>query len=309
MGTNNSKVLKRSFEEGNYQVSGPPSKPILRHIERLEIDTRAYSSDPRKAKLFKCLSRELDTKNYTESLSNVEDLLKKMKKTSPYISSFLFISQSKSKTDFFHLVFEYGNPGISFQNVLNSFVKICFSMLSALEFLEGIDLFYPVLSLDCLIQIDNSSDSNQFKLINQFCFSDFLDFITDVYLSSQKTPFQIRSILANKKAQNIKEFTQIISKIISYNPNIRDVSHELSNIIFFQKYMEQINPSMTPYPVIKAKFLELFDFNRNMNKQPYNSYSRVRPTNSSVNLRVPKISSIYGDSTPQNKISNYIFCI
>ena len=257
MGTNNSKVLKTQYEKGYYKENGQFNEPRLREVKSILIE--GFNSE----KYF-CMVRELDTEKYTQTLSKVDEFLEKMNNTSPFISSFFFITESKQKANTFNLIFESGQQNLQYRNLISDFTKVFECILSALEFLEGIQLFHPFICLDSIVKITNKNQ--KFKLINQFCYSDFLNFITNIYLSNNKSQSDLRVILKSKRIQNLREFQDMVNQMINHHPEIRNSSHFLSNLTSFQSYLNQIDLNRFSYRMIKDKFKEFFDIDRNRNK-------------------------------------------
>lgn len=282
MGTNCSKTLKRRFESQDFLASNSPNDSGLTDLTAIE-----FAGENNKT--FHCLVKELDTQKYTQTLSKVDEFLEKMNKTSPYISSFFFISESKTKANYFRLVFEYGKSGLTYFSILDRFTLAMNCLISALDFLDSINLFHPRVDLRSLVSL-NKNDSTlknsfgldyKFKMINQFCYSEFLDFITNIYLSSNKTSLEIKSILLSKKIMNFKDIQRIVSETIKYNPKILDPAHRLSNLVHFQTYLTRLNPKNFSYSQIKYKFKELFNIIKNSNI----NYREVRDPQENFEIR------------------------
>jgi hypothetical protein len=257
MGTNNSKTLKIRFEQGHFHEQGPIHDPNLNQTKRIYIHDE-------NAKQYPCLLRELDTAQYTQTLSKVDDFLEKMNNTSPFISSFFFITESKNKANVFNLIFESGRGNLQYSNILPVVVKVLHSVICALCFLDSIQLFYPRLDLKNIVEIEGTQ--NQFKLINQFCFNDFLKFITEIYLSNHLTGNELKRILENKKRQNLMELRGMVTKIVIHHPQIKQNWHFLSNLQVFELFLNEAVSRNFSCQKIKSKFEELFDLTQNSNK-------------------------------------------
>lgn len=270
MGTNTSKHLKSNFEQNQFSDLGPIKEINLDRVRQISILGSATGENI-------CMVRELNTEDYTQTLSKVDEFLQKMNKTSPFISSFLFITESHHNSNIYSLVFESGRKNLHFQKLLPVFCPVMVCLLRSLEFLESIQLFYPRLHLDSVVE--TNSNPQRFKLINQFCFTNFLSFITDVYLSDHLSPEKLSGILQQKKEANLNELLSLLSKTISQNPELRQPSHFLSNILFFELYLKQINPKSFTFLKIFKKFEELFDTSQNINK------------NFTTRMNVPHITS------------------
>lgn len=257
MGTNNSKILKTRFEKGYFKDCGTESNINLRGVTNVLIEASNSQN-------YHCMVRKLDTEDYTQTLSKVDEFLEKMNNTSPFISSFFFITESKLKPNSFNLIFESGQRNLKYRDILSNFTQVFECLLSALEFLEDIQLFHPLICLDSVMKVDNQSQ--KFKLVNQFCYSDFLNFITNIYLSNNKSQSDLKILLRKKRIKNLREFQDMVNQMINHHPQIRNSSHFLSNLVPFETYLRQIDLGRFSYKMIKIKFLEFFDSKKNTNK-------------------------------------------
>jgi hypothetical protein len=185
-----------------------------------------------------------------------------MNNTSQYISSFFFITEAKQKPNVFNLIFEGGKIDLGFSNILQETISILNAVISALEFLESIQLFHPKIGIENVIQVRDGS----YKLVNQFCFSDFLGFITDVYLSNNLSSAELNRILMSKRAQNLGELRGMVSRIIITNPQIRQNWHSISNLTVFENFLNEALNRGISFKQIKSKFEELFDVLGNCNR-------------------------------------------
>lgn len=258
MGTNTSKELKTSFEKGLFEDHGPVREINLEQVRSIRI---SGPGQPRLA----CLIRELNTADYTQTLSKVDEFLKKMNKASPFIASFFFITESPANPNLYSLVFEAGPRNLQYSRLAAVFCPVFRAVLGALEFLESIQLFHPRVGLESVVQVEGARPV--FKLINQFCYSNFLSFITNVYLSDSHSPGALQKILQQKKEANLDELRAMLARCISQNPVIRQPSHPLSNIMFFEFYLQQLDPRRASFADVARKFEEFFDVPRNANRQ------------------------------------------
>ena len=254
MGSNNSKTLKYNFEQNHFQERGSLVDPNLNQTRQISINHG--NEQP-----YLCFLRELDTSKYTQTLSKVDDFLQKMNNTSPFISSFFFITEARNKPNVFNLIFEGGKVHLDYSD-LSCFVSILHSVISALEFLESIHLFHPRIDLQNVIRVQEKT----YKLINQFCFNDFLGFITDTYLSNNLSPGELNKILLHKRKQNLLELRAMVSQMIIHHPQINQTWHSLSNLSVFESFLNEAINRNASFNQINIKFKELFDKNQNTNK-------------------------------------------
>lgn len=250
MGTNNSKLLKVQYENGQYQETGSFRDSQLNETRNISIRSENGRNYP-------CMLRKLDTEKYTQTFSKVDDFIQKMNKTSPFISSFLFISEAHQQANVFGLIFESGHRRLTYSQILPVSIKILFSVISALEFLEDIQLFYPHLHLGSILEMQDRPGT--FKLINQFCFSDFLDFITQVYLSERQTPAKLKRVLEEKRSMNMMQLQAMVTQVVEHHPQLRQSPHAASNLVLFDLFLREAVKRKMPYRQIKRKFEELFD--------------------------------------------------
>ena len=258
MGTNNSKALKTQFEKGHYHDEGLVGRENLEQVRSILIEV------DRTQKFF-CLLRELDTEHFTQTLSKVDEFLEKMNNTSSFISSFLFITESSSRSSVFNLIFQSGQRNLTFSNLLSECTSLLHSVISALEFLESIHLFYPQVKLDHVVR--TSHGLVEFKLLNQFCFSDFLLFITNVYLSDTHSSSQLNDLLKGKRQKNLQELREMVSQLLRSHPQVRQPSHFLSNLVPFELFLLNLNNKQFSFKIVKNKFMEFFDVKANKNKE------------------------------------------
>lgn len=257
MGTTSSKVLKRRYERGEFSLLPAPRPQQLTKHNVVAIDVRSARGNRR----FECVVQELDTQQYTQTLTKVDDFLEKMNKTSPHISSFFFICGTKDKENCFDLVFEYGRNDVSAGSVGGRVLEVFHILISALEFLDEIKLFYPALGWDALLRIGNS-----FKLVNQFCFPDFLHFVTNSLLNIQQNSYSLIRILRQRKATNFLAVQRMLKQVWALNPEFAQAQHRFSNLAIFMKYLGLQDPDRVDYTTIRRKMEELFDLEKNSNR-------------------------------------------
>jgi hypothetical protein len=191
-----------------------------------------------------------------------------MSQQSPYICNFYFIPNADDNILDYKLVYEYGKQSLSIQSVILHFTSAFYSLISALEFLESINLYYPKVELSNLVYCTNDSPNQldgSYKLINQFCFDDYFDFIVNVYLNPDIPQRQINQQIKRKKFINLNELKMIVKEILVIHPRIYDPSHQLSNILVFDKYLERLDAQDFAFMDILNKFKELFNINKNCN--------------------------------------------
>lgn len=256
MGTNSSKVLKRRYERGEYTTLNASKPRQLQQHKVVGIEVRGNRGTRR----YECIVQELDTSEYTQTLTKVDDFLEKMNKTSPNISSFFFICSTQAKGNCFDLVFEYGRNDVSAGSLGDGVLQLLRVILEGLRFLDEIKLFYPDLGWSSVLRVGSG-----FKLINQFCYPDFLQFVTNTLLNVEQNSYSLTRILRQKKRENFGNLCRMLREILGLNSDL-NFGHRFSNLGILLKYMELQDPERVQYSEVIKKMEELFDFGLNGNK-------------------------------------------
>lgn len=262
MGNNCSPILKNNYMTQNYTNLIAEESSERKNTKYIKVPVGGGQSSL-------CMIKILEASRYPESLDNFEDFMAKITKQTPYICDFYFITNMKENSSNYELAFEFGEQRTNYHNIISDFTPAFYAMLSGLEFLESINLFYPNLSLNNLLFCYNPSDKHipqTFKLVNHFGFDHFFDFIVKVYLNPNVGPAQTNKLVNKEKIQNLIQLKMILSKIIGMNPRLFDPSHQLSNILIFEKYLNHLDSENFTFANICFKFKEIFDINKNKNK-------------------------------------------
>ena len=115
----------------------------------------------------------------------------------------MFIEINQQNENLYDMVFEFGNyinTTLQNENLIWKFIE---DTINALIFLENHSLHYPQLRKRYSVFI---IASNSFKLLNPYCFKDFLTTCSDVYCNPDKTPMEIISHSQSNINRNVKEF-------------------------------------------------------------------------------------------------------
>lgn len=271
MGSNCSSTLKNKILNNEYIERERPTNSQMTNIKAIQV-----SIEPNQT--YHCLEKVLNTSKYSQSLQNGEEFIKKMSQQSPYICNFYFIPNINKNDQNYKFVYEYGKQGLTNHSIIFHFTSVFYSLISALEFLESINLFYPKINLFNIVYCTNDSENKlngSYKLINQFCFDNFFDFIINIYLSPNVSEKQICEHVQKHRLSNLNDFKIIVKEILLIHPRLYDPSHQLSNILIFDKYLERINTNNFSFMNILNKFKELFNIDKNCNIS-YNSIQKYQ---------------------------------
>lgn len=157
------------------------------------------------------LSKTLNPAEYDKYSSDVDEFSKKLMRHHQNICEFFFVEVNQRSAETYDLVFEFGDYiNTNFQNekVIWTFIE---HILAGLLFLQNEGFHYPIVRKKYTVY---QSDRNSFKLLNPFCFPQFLDKVIGLYLNpnigvSEKKAFQNQSLI-----RNIKEFGIMILALI-----------------------------------------------------------------------------------------------
>lgn len=157
------------------------------------------------------LSKTLNPAEYDKYSSDVDEFSKKLMRHHQNICEFFFVEVNQRSAETYDLVFEFGdyiNTNFQSEKVIWTFIE---HILAGLLFLQNEGFHYPIVRKKYTVY---QSDRNSFKLLNPFCFPQFLDKVIGLYLNpnigvSEKKAFQNQSLI-----RNIKEFGIMILALI-----------------------------------------------------------------------------------------------
>ena len=262
MGSNCSSTLKQNYVNKNFKTCGYLNHTLISNSTsvNIPIDRDNYVS---------CLIKNLDTSKYSQSVDYGDEFIRKMKVNSPYICVLYFNTGSDIDPSRHDIVYEFGEQNLNFTNIIPQFTSAFYSIISGLCFLESINLFYPQVDLQNLVFCkDDSLDklNGTYKLLNQFCFDEFFNFIVNVYLNSSLKKSDVNKELKRRRNKNLNELRLLVKQVLMLHPRIYDPNHQLSNINILDKYLDQLDRDFFTFVGILTKFKELFDINKNSNK-------------------------------------------
>ena len=156
--------------------------------------------------------------------------------------------------------------------------------------MEGIQLFYPKISLSHVVRVNAERGSPKFKLINQFCFQETFKFVVEYLLNVEVTQTKQNKILKEMKFKSLSELCDLVSdfqRTFSYKCS---KSSNLSNVGVFRNFLEKKKTSDFSFQEVLFEFLNLFDVENNQNSGFTKSGSKSQKNSISQNFPT-KISS------------------
>lgn len=307
MGNNRSSELKNRYERGMYQIKKASYDSNLGNCEIIRIDGH---------KEF-CIQRDLDPSEYNGDIE-ISTINNQFTRECKQICEFYFVTNDNSYQVSYKIVYEYGNQIKQKVTYEKRIWKIIRQVLDAGVFLENINMHYPILSKKYILQ----KDEKTFKLLNPFCFPEFIREFIQIYLAkneqiSSKTkysnecikrnvfqfPFVIMSIITDSSEIELKQDFSILEK------NIKKIEKQFSpGLVEFLYYMLQDKPSK--FTEIKTK-LESLNINYKEPNKKQRFPPRAKPLNPSV-LQQPGFngsnflskSGSFRNSIVQNRMAN-----
>ena len=254
MGNEESRIMRQQFEQKDFYQMNVNFRLPFENSKVISMGSKI------------CLIQDLNTQDYKQTFVQVDKFLKKMNKRCPEISSFLFISENKMKENIFYLVFEFGTQMASKNDFGRDFTGIILMILKALIFMEGIQLFYPKISLSHVVRVDNDIGPPNFKLINQFCFQETFKFVVEYLLNVEVSEKKQTQILTEMKLKSLSELSDMIHDFQKSFPSQCSKDSKLSNVANFRSFLEHKKSSRFSFREILHEFLRLFDVENNKNK-------------------------------------------
>ena len=230
MGNNSSKQLQADYIDGRYRIFIQHQDPYVGQYQLLKLSSVAHTSFLRKS---------LNPTGYDSYNCDYDLLSAKMSKNCKALCEFQFLTESAVGEGYFDLLFEFGNyinSKFNDEEVIWDFIN---SMLEGLVHLQAEGLHYPTLRKKYTVYVSNS---DCFKLLNPFCFKNFIDKAITVYFNcdvdlTEKADFSRANI-----NRNVKEFGIMILALI-----------ENTDEIFFIKNPQLIIPTLKK---LKGKYSE-----------------------------------------------------
>lgn len=213
MGNTKSAVLKEQYEAREYRT-------IIQHTDHYIGPYQLIKFKTGSGILH--LRSTLEPTKYDHYNCDYDLFSSKMSSVSRNICGFEFLNESAVQSQGYDLIFEFGNYINSQFYKEQTIWEFIDGMLEGLAFLQAEGLHYPILRKKYTTYV---SDTRTFKLLNPFCFMEFVEKAIGVYFNCdvdliEKADFSRQSI-----NRNVKEFAIMVLALIK---NV-DESHFIRN--------------------------------------------------------------------------------
>lgn len=171
MGNNTSNQLKNKYERGHYQVHKVIDDTNLGSCEIIYFNG---FNEP-------FLQKDLDPSEYNDDIES-HSFQNKLNRQCKYICDFYFVTYDNHSPNHYKMVYEYGH---SFKRELRKEKYIWYFIRQVVKagiYLEDNCLHYPYLGKQYIVQ----KQQKHFKLVNPFCFPDFLKEVIKIYMSPRE---------------------------------------------------------------------------------------------------------------------------
>lgn len=267
MGNNRSLEMKNKYERGLYQVRNASYDSNLGNCEIIKIDGQKDL----------CIQRELDPSEYNDDIES-NTINNQFTRECKQICEFYFVTYGNKYQVSYKIVYEYGYQ--IKQKITNEkqIWKIIRQVLDAGVFLENIKMHYPILSKKYILQ----KDEKTFKLLNPFCFPEFIREFVQIYLAkkeqiSSKTKYSSECI-----KRNVFQFPFVIISIITGSSEI-ELKQDFSVL---QKDMKLIEREFSPGLVELLYFM--------LQDKPYGfNQIRIKLDSLAINYKAPNRKQQY----------------
>lgn len=204
MGNTKSQKLKESFLKGKYSVKESRKDQLLGMYTVIQFagsDSGLY------------IQKVLNPAEYDE-YADINEFIKKLSNSCKNICEFHFVEFSSTNQDIFDLVFEFGNL-LKFPLAKEKYFWLMIEQITdAMMFLEESILHYPFLHKNYIVQVGPKN----FKLINPYCFPDYLKEVLQVYMNPMNPVTKRKNYSQTQIKRNIREFgVMLITMIQSHS--------------------------------------------------------------------------------------------
>ena len=200
MGNTKSQKLKENYVKNKYKMLESRSDQLLGKYKVLRFS--GFGNET-------YIQKILNPSEYDE-YADINEFIKKLSNSSKHICEFHFVEYNTKNQELFDLIFEFGvflNLPLKKEKYIWMLID---NVVEAMIFLEENMLHYPFLHKNYIIQ----RDTKEFKLINPYCFPDYLKEVLQIYMNPMN-PVSNRKIYSQTQIRrNIKEFGVMIITII-----------------------------------------------------------------------------------------------
>lgn len=167
MGNNTSNQLKTKYERGQYKVLEAKEDSNIGHCEVISFQG---CKD-----VF--MQKDLDPSEYNDDIES-NTFQNKLNRQCKYICDFYFVTYDNTSPNYYKMIYEYGKPfkkNLTKEKYIWYFIR---QIVKAGIYLEDNCLHYPYLAKKYIVQ----KEPKHFKLVNPFCFPDFLKEVIKIYM-------------------------------------------------------------------------------------------------------------------------------
>ena len=171
MGNNASNQLKNRYEKGQYVVRQARQDTNLGSCEIISFEGSR--------ELY--LQKDLDPSEYNDDIESTT-FQNKLNRQCKYICDFYFVTYDSHSPNYYKMIYEYGSP-FKYDLVKEKYIWYFIrQVVKAGIYLEDNCLHYPYLGKQYIVQ----KEQKHFKLVNPFCFPDFLKEVIKIYMSPRE---------------------------------------------------------------------------------------------------------------------------
>lgn len=218
MGNTKSQKLKDSFLKGKYMVKESRKDQLLGMYTVLQFN--GFESD-----LY--IQKVLNPAEYDE-YADINEFIKKLSTNSKNICEFHFVEYSSTNQELFDLVFEFGTLlKLPFATERQLWALVD-NVIEAMLFLEENVMHYPFLHKNYIVETSRSG----YKLINPYCFPDYLKEVLQVYMNPMTSVTNRKSYSQTQIRRNIREFGVMIITMVQ--------SHSVQRLLKEPNYWQEV---------------------------------------------------------------------
>ena len=200
MGNSISNQLKTKYERGQFRIVERKEDTLVGSYEVVAFQNSKN----------RYLQKDLDPTEYNDDIES-STFQNKLHRQCKYICDFYFVTYDRHSTNHYKMIYEYGVP---FQSVLTKEKYIWYFIRQVVKagiYLEDNCLHYPYLGRQYIIQ----KEAKHFKLVNPFCFPDFLKEVIKIYMSPKEHISTRRKYSAECIQKNTFQLSFLVVSIIT----------------------------------------------------------------------------------------------
>lgn len=149
--------------------------------------------------------------NIYDEYADIAEFTKRLSQSCSSICDFYFIEINAQNNELYDLLYEFGTPFNECLTKEKHVWRFIDQTLQGLLFMESGGLHYPLVSKRYIVRIDKKTT----KLINPYCFPDFIKEVLQIYLNPQNPVSNRRNYAMNQIANNVKDFGILLCAIVA----------------------------------------------------------------------------------------------